>query len=435
MAAELWTRISTAKYEFEDRWETEIAWAASRKFTGVRVNIGMSADIRPDPSLPCDFTCNDRIFDLLTRHRLKCQLGIGGEGPRFDSDWFTWGGGAWDYPKRPILGAANAVVIATAETKSLCIERMFIAYHQRGFDPLKWCKVELGNEPARGGAGAPQKDDDYWLSGSTDFAIGTWDSTVNDPAPTLPTTPVYTTFCEYFNEELPLIELMDLPVIAPSFTSNMIDRDTNGISREIETCFEDSDKWLPAFRSANSPSWGINCYYDLQFAEVSLGPSLFAERVVRGRDLRLEGTTDVNAVVERLAAIRNMGEYRSSEGIVICEAGINPVQYGMNGSLGDRKRLLNYGELGRARLAYLDMLRELDVEAVILYTASDEDSTDLLDQYGVLTDEVGTSNDQTYAAEVAFGQRAGRCTSLPFAGDSYVLATGEVLPPRLNEPN
>ena len=105
-----------------------------------------------------------------------------------------------------------------------------------------------------------------------------------------------------------------------------------------------------------------------------------------------------------------------------------PVQVSMTTSY-DRTRRLNYEELGRYRLAYLDALRELDVEAVVFYTASDTNSTNLEDQYGTFNDDIGTANDQTYSADIPFARRAGLSALVPFAGDDYVMATGEVMPP------
>ena len=68
---------------------------------------------------------------------------------------------------------------------------------------------------------------------------------------------------------------------------------------------------------------------------------------------------------------------------------------------------------------------------IILYTASDTSSTALTDRYGAFTDDLGTTNEETYSAEIPFSQRAGISTLIPYAGSTYLLATEEVLPPRL----
>lgn len=117
-------------------------------------------------------------------------------------------------------------------------------------------------------------------------------------------------------------------------------------------------------------------------------------------------------------------------GFTICEAGVSPIHADMTEGE-ERKRRLNYEELGRYRIAYLDALRALDVSRVIFYTASDTDSTDLEDRFGVFNDDIGTSNDQTYSADIPFARRAGLSALVPFAGTDYVVGEGEVMPPGL----
>ena len=159
-------------------------------------------------------------------------------------------------------------------------------------------------------------------------------------------------------------------------------------------------------------------------------PPSFAHRAVYGRDNRVASSSDVNAITRRFDDMRASLPMTNGVGFTICEAGVSPVHVGMTAAT-DRTRRLNYEELGRHRLAYLDALRMLDVQRVIFYTASDTESTDLEDQFGTFNDEIGTANDQTYSADVPFARRAGLSGQVPFAGDNYVLATGEVLPPGL----
>lgn len=443
MAAERFTRISSASNEMSNRWATEIAWAYSRKFVGCRVNIAISAELRPDPDDACDFTNLDEIFDNLTQNGLKCQLGIGGESPPQNEDWEVLTG-TWTYAKRPPVGdTGTEMAEKTAETKSLAIDRMVRWYTRRGLNPKEYCSVELGNEPGRGGAGAPKESDGYWPTLPT-LPKGTWDSPTNDPG----ATGSYSTFCEYFNVEMPLIDTQCLHIIAPTFASLWVDEVTNGLHQELLTCLANGDDWLAKFRSECDRSWGLNCYYDLGMLDISLGAELYAFLVINGRNqtpyepINPSTPVDPNAIRSRLAKINAWTSFRGEE-ISICEAGICPLQLGMENPADqaeyNRKRRINYFELGRARLACIDGLCELPVKRVDLYTASDTpDSDELGDQYGAFTGDFTVKN-RTYSAEIPFGMRAGATNlAIPFGtglADSpaaaYVMAANEVLPPRL----
>lgn len=416
------------------RWGLEVSWIASRKmFAGVRLNLGFSDEdadgVALNPASP-NFDSLNRILDLLIAAKLKCQLGIGGEGPPNISAWHTLAGtvGDWPYNKRPPLGTANALVNAAADIKNQAIELMVNRYRAAGLDPFEYCKVEIWNEPARGGAGAPSESESYWPA-LPSLPIGTWDSLTNDPG----ASGDYATINEYLNAEVPQLDFQCLRVIAPGFTSIMIDQATNGLAQELDTYNVDATAWLDAVAATVEPSWGLNCYYNLGDAIIALGPALYAERAVYGRDLHLAGTEDVNCVAYRLNQIRDAIEAPecSKTRITICEAGINPTLLGMVDDPDLPQRQLNYYELGRARLAYLDMIQQLDVEAVILYTASDTASASLADQYGAFNEDLGTTGDVTYSAEIPFAQRCGASTLIPFSGTDYILADEEVLPPRL----
>lgn len=430
--------MASATVANSQRWPREVGWIATRRmFSGVRVNIGLSdldgSAIAVDPNSP-NFDNLNLIFDLLIAARLKCQLGIGGDGPPNNNAWRMLASGtttAWSHNKRPPKGVGNGLVDKAAEIKSAAIGVMFDRYAAAGLDPFQYCAVEMWNEPARGGAGAPPKLDPYWTTGTL-YDEGTWDSPSNDPSPSATD---YTTFAEYMSLEAPQIDFRCLPIVAPSFTSAMLDQSTNGLAEELLTCLDDADDWLEVYRSSPTPTWGINCYYGLSDSSISLGARLFANRAVNGRDLRLESTSDKNAIIRRLAEVRTFLDTNQlpcrPEGITICEAGVQPTHLGMSTTIASRSRKLNYFELGRARLEYLDRLRQMSVDRVILYTASDTSSTAITDRYGAFTDDLGTTNEETYSAEIPFSQRAGISTLTPYAGASYLLATEEVLPPRL----
>ncbi len=416
------------------RWGLEVSWIASRKmFAGVRVGIGFSDEggdgVALNPASP-NFDNLNRILDLLISAKLKCQLGIGGDGPPNIPAWHTLAGtvGDWPYNKRPPIGTANALVNAAADIKNQAIELMVGRYRAAGLDPFEYCKVEIWNEPARGGAGAPAETESYWPALPT-LPIGTWDSFSNDPG----ASGAYDTINDYLNVEVPQLDFQCLKVIAPGFTAKMIDQSTNGLYEELETFDVDATAWMDAVAATVEPSWGLNCYYSLEDANIALGAALYAERAVWGRDLRLEGSEDKNCIAYRINQIRDeiVAPECSKTRITICEAGINPVLLGMVDDPDLVQRQLNYYELGRARLAYLDALRQLDVESVILYTASDTDSAALGDQYGAFNENLGTTGDVTYSAEIPFAQRAARSSLVPFSGTDYILADEEILPPRL----
>lgn len=416
------------------RWGLEVSWMASRKmFAGARVGIGFSDEgadgIALNPASP-NFDNLNRILDLLIASNLKCQLGIGGDGPPNIPAWHSLAGTVsdWPYSKRPPVGTANALVNATADIKNQAIELMVNRYRGAGLDPFEYCKVEIWNEPARGGAGAPPEGTGYWPALPT-LPIGTWDSATNDPG----ASGAYDTINDYLNEEVPQLDFQCLRVIAPGFTAAMLDQSTNGLNRELDTYDVDATAWMDAVAATVEPSWGLNCYYSLEDANIALGAALYAERAVWGRDLRLEGSDDLNCMAYRINQIREEIEPPTcgKTRITICEAGINPILLGMVDDPDLVQRQLNYYELGRARLAYLDALRQLDVEAVILYTASDTDSASVSDHYGAFDENLGTSGDVTYSAEIPFAQRAGRSSLVPFSGTDYLMAPEEVLPPRL----
>lgn len=433
--AELFCRMASAATENEERWATEIAWIASRGFAGVRLDIGFS-DANPTgiaySSSTVNLTFLNTIFDLLILAGLKCQLQVGGDAPPTTTGWRALAGlsgsGAWPHAKRPPKGSGNAVPNQTAAYKSAAIALMYEKYEKSGQDPRKCRSVELWNEPGRGGAGAPPANDDYWLAGTTDFAMGTWDSPTSfNPAPP---SGEYTTIVEYLNIELPQIDFKNLPLISPSFASLVLDQVTNGLERELETCLADGDDWLEVFFASPEPTWGISCYYTQDGAEIALGPALFARRAVYGRDNRVADSSDVNAIASRFALMKAELPMTNGVGFTICEAGVSPIHADMTESE-NRLRRLNYEELGRYRLAYLDALRALKIARVCFYTASDTSSTDPEDRFGIFNDDVGTGSDQTYTADIPFAQRAGLSGLVPFAGANYVMAEGEVLPPGL----
>ncbi len=439
MAAERWCRMSSASTANVDRWATEVAWINSRGFVGVRVNIALadadSSGLAYNAASP-NYSNPETVLDLIIGAGLKCQLGIGGDGPPVNSSWYSGVGGygsAWPYPKRPPAGATGIPVIEkTAEIKSACIALMFDKYRDAGYNPFDYCFVELGNEPARGGAGAPDEMSGFWPGSYTTFKIGTWDSpgTYDPPGASTP----YMTFCEYFNLEMPLIDFKGLRLIAPTFACIPDGQDLNGLTQELATCLSNSTDWLPIFKATFKPMWGVNLYYSLYEAEVALGASLYAHRAVYGRDLRVERTEDANSAVYRLQQIRDWIDPDAVEAIRICETGVQPNFLRMSTDMDNRLRKLNYFELGRARLELLDLLVEQDVDGVILFTATDDEpSSDPDKQFGVFNDDLGTvAAEQTYSAEIPFGMRVGESVLEPFAGTDYQLAAAEVLPPKLS---
>lgn len=114
------------------------------------------------------------------------------------------------------MGSGNAMCAATADIKSQCIALVFNRYLADGLDPLGYVRIELGNEPANGGSGAPTAASGYW--GAT--PIGYWDSSAIDPAPGGGW--VYSTFLEYFNIEYFQVDYLGLPLISPTFTARTI---------------------------------------------------------------------------------------------------------------------------------------------------------------------------------------------------------------------
>lgn len=258
MAAELFCRMSSAASANSGRWATEISWIASRGFTGVRLGIGISDASATGIAYDAAVINLDNltvILDLLVMAGLKCQLQIGGEGPPNNSSWYSTlagFGSPWPYHKRPPVGNSNTVVAdRTADVKSAAIALMVDKYLASGRDPVEWCSVELWNEPARGGAGAPDGTTTYWNAG----APGTWDGPSNLPTPS---SSPYSMIVNYLNAEIPQIDFKNLPLISPSFASLMLDQVTNGLAQELETCLDDGSPWLTVFLASPKPTWGIN---------------------------------------------------------------------------------------------------------------------------------------------------------------------------------
>lgn len=162
--AELWTRMSSLTWENRGHWELELEMIlACNEVTGVRVNIGMSGeDYEHDiaagdaPDTNPNLTNLEYVVRRIAACGLKLLLGLGGDGPPMSEEfWVILAGGTWLDVKRPPLTASLDFVSATRSLKQKVIDKVDEIYRSFGLSPYDYVFLELYNEGAIGGAGAP----------------------------------------------------------------------------------------------------------------------------------------------------------------------------------------------------------------------------------------------------------------------------------------
>lgn len=405
--AELWTRMSSATTSNKWKTDIELEWiVAQRCFTGVRVNIGMSGTNANDVAYST--TANTANIEYIVRRLaacgLKLQLGLGGEGPPINDNWKAYNKNAgtataWKSVKRPPLGNdgagdLTAIVDRSALLKNEVIAKVVEIYVSYGLDPSKYIYLELGNESAIGGAGAPPFNDPYYSAFLLDYVTGT---TADEGLWELPsdfgvgyTGQAYdgAAFLEFFTIELAQLDLLGLPCVGPAFTAKKLSVELSSFDQAATT----GDNWIDLVRANNMLSYGLNCYYnafDLETTGIhpelyvwpTLGPVEYAEMAIDGFDHRGIDSGDSQCIQYKINLLR--GNARINNNVVtITEAGVHTRFLGMAddkttypvGSR-DANYYLNYEIVGQARLAYLDKLRELEVDRVIHFTVSDTFTT------------------------------------------------------------
>lgn len=447
---ELWTRISsaTAANKYITDIELEII-LASRLFAGIRVNIGMSADIAVDP-YNADLMYINYILRRLATAGLKVLLGLGGEGPpnAGNAEWADLNGGfGWNSVKRPSLGDPPGVIPEQyAEIKSAAIASMVAIYKSVGLDPYEYCFVELGNEPAIGGAGAPPPDDGvtytfYAQSGinysssiglwdkQSDYTGGSWNSTKG------------ASFLEFFTIEFAELETLGLRCVTPTFAAKNLN---TGASSELQTfdrAATSGKKWLDVAKTPGQFIFGLNNYYNGfndgaatlnkdMFTWPTCGPHRYAEMAVLGRDRRGVKSNDDQCALARIALMRTVARIANAR-IAIIETGVTPRFLGMTDDpdgevIGDRDQtnFVNFQICGEATLALVDLLLKHATPWVVHFSASDAitaygGSTAWKELWGFFKSTATVSavpspaNELTYSTALAWLRRAGLPTTSP----------------------
>ncbi|HMS53981.1 MAG TPA: hypothetical protein PKA27_01150 [Fimbriimonadaceae bacterium] len=381
---------------------------------------------------------------------LKVQLGLGGEGPPHNSaNWKPFNksgtGGTdqnWKSVKRPPLGndglgnpdSTTAFVRRCAYLKNAVIAKVVEIYVSYGLNPSEWIILELGNEPAIGGAGAPPLNDAFYSTFGLDYATGnTADEGLWDAQSDLTGGNVYdgAAYLEFFTIELSEMDLMGLPCVSPAFTAKKLSVELSSFDQAATT----GDNWIDLVRANNTLSYGLNCYYnafDLETTGIhpelyvwpTLGPVEYAEMAVDGFDHRGVDSGDSQCIHYKMKLLRANTRINNNV-VTITEAGVHSRFLGMtddkaNYGVGSRDAnyFLNYEIVGQARLAYLDKLRGLDVNHVIHFTVSDT-FTDYTvgagnwkEIYGeirgdIQIDVLPTLVQRTYLSAMAWAKRAG----------------------------
>lgn len=409
--ADLWARMSALTTANLHKWDIELSWIlATKMFTGVRVGIGISGenvnDLVFDPYDP-NYSNLEYVLHRLASNGLKVLLGIGGEGPpKTSTEWKGFNDNLeWDDVKRPPRGTSNgstvddSLLIQLVGIKNGCIVKAIEIYQSYGLNPYDYVVIELGNEAAIGGAGAPASGSDFYTTFGLSFTTdkGLWDA----PADVSGSPPITAgaTFLDYFTVEAGYMEFpVRLRCIGPIFAANRLVPQGGSVS-ETTSYWRSvgGDNWIDIYRQKCDLIWGLNCYYDTfdqntggahpqLYVWPTLGPMEYADLALNGFDGEGARGDDGLCIKLKLARLRkpvevSMGVFKNFIGdspIVITEAGVHYRYMGMTDdpstqSVGDRDAsyFVNYQVVGQATLAYLDALRELDVPWVTFYTVAD----------------------------------------------------------------
>ncbi|MFN8219204.1 MAG: hypothetical protein U0S12_03615 [Fimbriimonadales bacterium] len=477
---DLWTRMSSLTQSNQDKWDVELDWIISSKlFVGVRVNIGMAGsygtltgedrDLARNPS-SANTKRLEYVLRRLASNKLMVQLGLGGDGPNNTiTEWKALNSTVqWDDVKRPPLGdddgtGLGKVVKQSAYIKNEAIKKMRDVYLSYGLNPYDYCILELGNEPAIGGAGAPPSGSTFY----TDFTplsyttnLGRWDNAsdvTGSPAATKGAT-----YIEFLSREIKQLNALDdgfkgWLCVAPTFAGARLAVIGSPASLDCELGSFDransaGEKWVDLVQQKNRLILGLNCYYSAfdalstgvhpeLYVWPSLGPVEYADIAVNGFDYRGLKSGDEACIVAKIAMIRGTFRNLTSSNlvqnrlakfpIVISEAGVANWRMGMTdtpssgspptpvGSM-DANYYVNDQIVGEAQLAYLDALRGLDVEHVIHFTTSDAVSgysgTNWKERYGLFLFDIDKDVDystspflqavKTYSAMLPWLRRA-----------------------------
>lgn len=479
---DLWTRMSSLTQSNQDKWDVELDWIISSKlFVGVRVNIGMAGsygtltgedrDLARNPS-SANTKRLEYVLRRLASNKLMVQLGLGGDGPNNTiTEWKALNSTVqWDDVKRPPLGdddgtGLGKVVKQSAYIKNEAIKKMRDVYLSYGLNPYDYCILELGNEPAIGGAGAPPSGSSFY----TDFTplsyttnLGRWDNAsdvTGSPAATKGAT-----YIEFLSREIKQLNALDdgfkgWLCVAPTFAGAKLAVIGSPASLDCELGSFDransaGEKWVDLVQQKNRLMLGLNCYYSAfdalstgvhpeLYVWPSLGPVEYADIAVNGFDYRGAKSGDEACIVAKIAMIR--GTFRSLTSsnlvqnrlakfpIVISEAGVANWRMGMTdtpstnsvGSM-DANYYVNDQVVGQAQLAYLDLLRELDVQSVIHFTASDavvgsySTGINWKERYGLFTNVVDKDIDYTLST---FLPKTTYSAILPWVGRAALAQT------------
>lgn len=441
--AELWTRIGSATNANKNRTDIELELIiATGLFTGVRVNIGMSAEIAVVPTVP-DLTYIGYVLRRLAAAGLKVQIGLGGDGPPMNTAWKAFNGTLpWNSKKRPPIGGDEEFPYNTGAIKTAVIDLAIEIYYSYGLEPYDYIILELYNEPAVGGAGAPPPDgggDTFYATSGIDYAtsIGLWDSEGDYDPSWDPEDGA--SFIEYFSTEMFYLETRGLRCIAPTFAA----KDLENELATMDTVPVMGLLWYDTVRVKSPLLFGLNSYYNAfsdgtavlnqdQFVWPTIGPVRYAGMAVFGRDRRGLKSNDPQCALARIALLRTSPIIGMTP-IVIVEAGVTPRFLGMTDLpdtqvIGDRDQtyFVNFQVVAEATLAYLDgLLGHSGAPWVIHFSASDAITTysgtfwKELWGFFLSTATIGAipspASQLTYSASLPWLRRAGLPTTSPDA--------------------
>lgn len=459
---DLFTRMSSAVEANKDIWDIELEWILSQGcFTGVRVNIGMSGEISADPAT-ADISYLEYVLRRVAANGLKCQLGLGGEGPNKDNEewWIYNSGGPWLSTKRPPIGGSNLIAYYSAGIKSVAIAIMVEVYESYGLKPYDYCFIELGNEPAVGGSGAPPPGDTFYTTfgltytTTNDTAVGLWDKATDLTGASATDGAAY---LEFFTVELGFMDLKGLRCIAPSFAAKRMYA-ASGVYAELNSfdrATATGDKWIDLVREKNELIFSINCYYNTfdllttgihpeQYCWPTCGPIDYAEMAVFGFDGRGVKSGDSQCILYKVNQIRDKAKSRIGDSpLIVGEAGVHYRFMGMTddpatgpvagtGVARDPNYYVNMDLVGDAELEYLDRLRDSGFTYVIHFSVSDAitnySATDAWKEiYGIFRLDSSISGiptlqmEQSYSKAIAWARRYG----LPTTGGTSIATSNK----------
>lgn len=323
--------------------------------------------------------------------------------------------------------------------KQKIIDRVDEIYRSYGLNPADYVFLDLWNEPAIGGAGAPPDGTFYTNAGMTySTSIGKWDASAdysgfatNEGAP----------FIEFFTRELEGLDFKGMTCVSPTFTAISISTELS----TFDVAATNGKKWIDVCRTNPGFSnliFGINCYYNAFslgttgiepefYVEANLGPVEYAEMAVYGNDYRGADSGDGQCIARKIALLRANARIARNK-IAIVEAGVQPTYMGMKDSstpsVGSMSfnYSVNLQTVGQAQLEFLDLLLEQDIVFVGHFTITNV-STAFTQFYGFLRSEADISpipnapDQRQTAVYVAWARRFGLPLTALVSGDYGVF--------------